>query len=40
VLFSDRLGEDALLFGEPEALHLDTPAVVSAAAVLGIESEE
>lgn len=38
-LFSDRLRDGALRFGEPEALHLDTPAVVAAAAALGIEIE-
>lgn len=39
-LFSDRLTDDALRFGEPQALRLDAPAVVSAAAALGIEVEE
>lgn len=38
-LFSDRVGEAELRFGEPEALHLDTAAVVAAAAALAIEME-
>jgi hypothetical protein len=38
VLFSDRLPEDALSFGEPEPLFPDTPAVVAACGWLGIET--
>lgn len=38
-LFSDRLGAGDIVFGEPEALHLDSPAVVAAAAALAIELE-
>lgn len=38
-LFSDRLGDGDLTFGEPEALHLDMPAVVAAAEALGIDAE-
>jgi hypothetical protein len=37
VLFSDRLAEGSLSFGDPEPLDLDSPAVVSAADWLGIE---
>jgi hypothetical protein len=37
VLFSDRLPENALSFGEPEHLVLDSPAVVAACGWLGIE---
>lgn len=36
-LFSDRLGPGDLAFGEPEALRLDSAAVVAAASALGIE---
>lgn len=38
VLFSDRVPEDALSFGEPEHLSPDSPAVVAACAWLGIET--
>lgn len=38
VLFSDRLPGDALSFGEPEPLLLDSPAVVAACGWLGIET--
>lgn len=37
VLFSDRRSDRDLSFGEPEALHLGSTAVASAAAALGIE---
>jgi hypothetical protein len=39
VLFSDRLPENALSFGEPEHLFLDSPAVVAACGWLGIEAD-
>jgi hypothetical protein len=38
-LFSDRLRKGELVFGEPETLRLDTPAVVAAASALGIGIE-
>lgn len=37
VLFADRLGDDALSFGEPVPLDLAHPEVLSAAAALAIE---
>lgn len=40
VLFSDRMAEGALAFGEPGALELDSVAVVAAADALGIEVVE
>jgi hypothetical protein len=36
-LFSDRVRAADLVFGEPDPLHLDTPAVMAAAAALAIE---
>jgi len=38
-LFSDRLADGDLAFGEPEPLHPDTPPLVAAADALGIEIE-
>jgi hypothetical protein len=37
VLFSDRVGAEALKFRDAEALHVDSPAVVRAAHWLGVE---
>lgn len=39
VLFSDRIEDGDLVFGKPEELRLDTPAVMAATVALGIEIE-
>jgi hypothetical protein len=38
-LYSDRLGAGDIVFGEPEALELGSPAVLAASAALAIEVE-